>query len=299
MTHLPVALFNYEDGGQVTPGVYDFGKLKKGFTDVTTPPWLILLCEAKEYDGWGKTGLLNAAKALSEQLDRPYVGELGWIDRGNFGPAIFYDPQELALLYWGDTHASVPDDKRNMARFRLRNGSAEFLVVVQHWIFRSGRHRLEEAQVVDRFGNDRLPVVLGGDLNATASGLHLPQRDWANMSYRSRGQKGRQLPDGTWSADTDALDHLIGRWDEAGGRRIEGCGFYAVAELAYQSGTPANEAFLPTVNTGVGGSELLIDWLLINRHFRLVPETYRVHVPLGPPANFPSNHRLVTATLEL
>ncbi|BCL14647.1 hypothetical protein [Micromonospora sagamiensis] len=141
-----------------------------------------------------------------------------------------------------------------------------------------------------------MPVIVGGDLNSTASGPHLPQRDWAAAGYRARAQKARQHPDGTWTADTDAVDHLIGRWNPDTHRRDDGCGFHAVAELAWAANP--HTALLPTVNDGINaGGSLLIDWLLANTAMRthVDPGSYRVHVPAQRP--YPSDHRLVTATL--
>lgn len=44
MTRIDIALFNYEDGGRTAQGTYDFTKLQRAFSNVDTPPALILLC---------------------------------------------------------------------------------------------------------------------------------------------------------------------------------------------------------------------------------------------------------------
>ncbi|WP_199512198.1 hypothetical protein [Nucisporomicrobium flavum] len=97
--------------------------------------------------------------------------------------------------------------------------------------------------------------------------------------------------------DTDAVDHLIGRWDDDTGTRVDGGGFHAIAELAWNADRTGKLA--PTVidEPGEGGG-LLIDWLLVNEAMRthVDASTYRVHIPAGPP---PSDHYLVSATFSL
>jgi hypothetical protein len=128
--------------------------------------------------------------------------------------------------------------------------------------------------------------------------------DWQLASEELREQKATRLPDGTWVAHTDPVDRLIGPWDNNAGKRLtQKVGWYALAELAHQTGTPAAQAFLPTVNRGpeVGGG-LIIDWLLVNEAWKdgLVAGTYKVHVPVDQsPEARPSDHRLVTATMLL
>jgi len=58
---------------------------------------------------------------------------------------------------------------------------------------------------------------------------------------------------------------------------------------------------LPTVNEDVdAGGGLLIDWILVNEamHKHVIPDSYQVHISdeRYPP---PSDHRLVTAAMEL
>ncbi|MCW2885532.1 MAG: hypothetical protein QOE54_7319 [Streptosporangiaceae bacterium] len=70
-------------------------------------------------------------------------------------------------------------------------------------------------QACDRYGKEQIPVIGGGDLNATASRDHLPQRAWPAANYLARSHKGKHVDDGTAEGtlgpDTDAVDHLIGR----------------------------------------------------------------------------------------
>jgi hypothetical protein len=142
-------------------------------------------------------------------------------------------------------------------------------------------------------------VIGGGDLNATASGAHLPQRDWMTAPFASRSHKGMLGPDGKWGPDTRAVDHLIGTWDERARQRRDGCGLHAIAEMAWRQ--DPTRPILPTVNEGVdAGGALLIDWLLVNHAMQphVLTGTYQVHIP-DPGHLAPSDHRLVTVTLDL
>ncbi|MET0494312.1 MAG: hypothetical protein ABW000_14390 [Actinoplanes sp.] len=306
MTRIAVALFNYEAGGSAGPhGGYRFEPLQQAFADLDETPALILFCEAKRYRDNGNAGLHAAAEALCDELGVPYVGVLGSTDRGPIPPAIFYNPNVLTLRRWcNPDDPAVFDDQRNVARFAIndsgpvRETRREFLAFVAHFHPCSGVVRRQEAELLARYGRETLPVVGGGDLNSTASGPHLPQRDWHAADYPSRAEKG-VLRVGVWGPDTNAVDHLIGRWDDNVQGRVDGCGFHAVAELARQANPTM--VLLPTVNDGVdAGGGLLIDWLLVNDAMRPHIDTgsYRVHLP-DPGRRFPSDHRLVTFSLDL
>jgi len=141
------------------------------------------------------------------------------------------------------------------------------------------------------------------DTNSSASGDHLPQRDWSAANYLARSRKGKRIDDGTtngiWIPDTDAVDHLIGRWDATQQRRVDGSGFHAIAELAWHA--DPKTPLLPTVNHKPDeGGALLIDWLLVNDAMRphVIPDSYQVHVPPhdGPRS---SDHRLITTAIDL
>jgi hypothetical protein len=90
----------------------------------------------------------------------------------------------------------------------------------------------------------------------------------------------------------------IGSWD--GDSRIAGCGYHAIAEFAWQVGSAT--ALLPTVNNNIdSGSAIIKDWLLANPAMapHIDPHSYRVHIPSCDPADWPSDHRLVTAAFDL
>jgi hypothetical protein len=306
MTRIPVALFNYQDGGQTATGTYDFTRLQGAFAALDEAPALILYCEAKNYRDRAGEPKYAAAEALSDQLGVSYAAELGSMARGPLPPAIFYNPEVLILRrWWNQDDPGVYDDQRNVARFAIRDSSTiaatrtEFLAFVHHFEPLSGDIRLEEARRVSRYGDAQpLPTIGGGDLNATGSGKHLPQRDWMAATFSHRTHKGMLGRDG-WGPDTRAIDYLIGEWDEETQQRCDGCGFHALAEMAWRE--DPSKPILPTVNADVdAGGGLLIDWLLANNAMapHVIADSYKVHVP-EPGGPRPSDHRLVTAVFEL
>ncbi len=307
MTRLPIALYNYQNGGAQPGGGYDFRPLQRAFAQAEEIPSLILFCEAKNYRDRAGEAKYAAAEALSDELGVPYAVELGAMMRGPLPPAIFYNPDVLILRrWWNQDDPGVYDDQRNVAKFAIRDSGVvaeertEFLAFVHHFEPLSGEVRLEEAKRVSRYGDAQpLPVIGGGDLNATGSGAHLPQRDWMAANFSSRSHKGVQRRDGTWGPDTRALDYLIGKWDENTQDRVDGCGFHAVAEMAWR--LDPSQSLLPTVNENVdAGGGLLIDWILVNEAMKkyVIPGGYKVHIP-DDRYRPPSDHRLVTAAVEL
>lgn len=306
MTRIDIALFNYHAGGRTGTGSYDFTKLQGAVADVDRAPDLILMCEAKNYRDQAGEPKYAAAEALSDEFGVPYAVELGSMMRGPLPPAIFYNPNVLILRrWWNQDDAGVYDDQRNVARFAIRDSGpvarirSEFLAFVHHFEPLSGDVRLEEARRVSRYGSDQsLPVIGGGDLNATGSGKHLPQRDWMAAAFPHRTHKGTLGPQG-WGPDTRALDYLLGEWDEEAQQRRDGCGFHSLAEMAWRA--DPSQPILPTVNADVdAGGGLLIDWLLANDAMapHVIPNSYKVHVP-DPGAPHPSDHRLVSAAFDL
>jgi hypothetical protein len=300
---LPVALWNYRNGGMISPGNYNFQGLSYAFRHLKEAPAIIVICEAK---GWNKADgkpFAHVLRTVSNCFGVPYEGKIGYISRGNFGPAILFDTRRLALSYWGDIATADADDKVNLARFIVRGTDEVFAVLPEHWDFRSGRARMPYAERIQSYGKKQMRVLVAGDLNESASGLHLPQMDWSVATPEQLRHKGKQLPDGTWTTHTDAVDWLVGRWDprfkwgDEGARRVNSGRFNMLAEIAAGTGTPLNEAFMATGR----GSSLLIDMMLINdvwlrqKQGSLVPGTYRVIGANDP--HWPSDHLLVSAVL--
>jgi hypothetical protein len=297
-TLVRLALLNVRSGALRRDGTFDFIRLCSAFVGVDAS--LVVINECKLWADHGNAGLLGAAEALSCRLGRPFVGVLGACERGPFPPAIFWDPTVLRLHRWWDQHSHPRyDDKTGVAEFGLPGTTRRFLVIPEHWHPRSAEVRLEQARRVDRYGADARLVLVLGDLNESPSSPLYPQRDWSKTSATLRAHKAR-LVDDRWQAITDAVDHLVGAWNDTQGRRVGGVGFHAFPDLAFASGTLAEDAFRATTNTphDRGGGQL-IDLVLTNRPDCLVPLTYHVHVPGGPPDEFPSDHRLVTATVAV
>jgi hypothetical protein len=308
VTRINCALFNYKEGGRRHDGSYDFRLLQHAFAQIEEVPSLVLFCEAKNYRDHAGEAKYAAAEALSDELGVPIVAELGSMARAPMPPAIFYDPTKLVLRrWWQQDDPGAYDDQRNVATFAVREdrreiaeSRREFRAVVHHFEPLSGEARLEAARRLGRYGDkEPLPVIGGGDLNATASGPHLPQRVWPEAAFSACSHKGIQQSDGSWQPDTRALDHLIGAWEEGTQQRRGGCGFRAVAEMAWQA--DPTRPILPTVNDGVDkGGGLLIDWLLANDVMapHVDVDSYTVHVPeRGYP--YPSDHRLVTVAFDI
>ena len=308
------AWLNFENGGRTPTGEFDFTRLQRLVAPLNTgqpppgaaePVAVLAICEAKEWGAKGNHGLLTAAQALSESLNRTYVGKLCSFDRGPIGPALFFDPTLVRPVEWHDDNG-YPDyiDKSDFTRFQIVGTDHHFVVIVRHLSPLSPQQRKEQTRLLGRYGDGFPdPVLILGDLNCTPSGPRWPRRDWTQAPYRARDAKAVRLPDGTWVDATDAIDHLIGRWDEDPHRpgRVDGCGFWATPEIAHATGTPIEEAFRATVNHGVdpGGGQL-IDHCLVNRPHLYVPGSYRIHIPpKRDDGRWDSDHRLGEATFDL
>ena len=307
-----------KSGGAKTSGKldFDFSRLRRLVAPLVDPQLspaaavpvsVFALCEAK---GWGadaNDGLFAAEEVLSATLGRPYTGRMLPFDRGPIGPALFYDPTLVRPAAWHDDNEYPDyDDKAGVVRFQTVHGGHHFVVIVRHWNPRSPQIRVEEARLLGCYGDGFAdPVYVMGDLNATAGGMHWPRRDWTKAPYIARDAKAIRRPDGTWEDATGAIHHLIGpwEWDDDGqqGRRTLGCGFWAMPEVAYATGTPVEEAFEPTVNRGIdAGGGQIIDHCLITRPQLYVPGTYRIHIPQSQHGGrWDSDHRLGEATFDL
>lgn len=295
---LTMALINLKDGWS---DHQDFSRLADVFADVGEPPALIAVNEAFEWDrDGGRTGLA-AANALALLYDRPYQVRVGWCARSGHPPALVWDPTCVTLEWWGDQVSTRALFKRNTALMRTRQGTG-LQVVLQHWHPFDGDHRLHQARTISWAADPGVPAIVGGDLNSTASGAHLPEKDWHRTPPHTRHHKGWQPqgPGTRWRPDTRAVDHLIGSWDSGRGHRVGGAGFHSLAELDWwQRGAP-DELLAPTTNTPPErGGSMLIDWLLVNEPLAggLVPGSYRVHLPR--PGLQHTDHRLVTAALDV
>ena len=294
MTHLVLSTYNYQDGGLQPDGTYDFAGLVAAFTDPPVPD-LIGLCEAKFWHARGRRPFHTAIKELSLALDRPFVGELF---TGPLATAVIYDPAVLCL-----DASEEPDleDKRNLARFSLRSSpSTEVRLFVEHWSFHDGDRRLARARLLARHGIEATPTLIVGDLNSSSSGPHLPTVFHGHIAPAVRDYRHLELPDGSWVADTRAVDRLIGAWHEPhnhvdgeAGRR-DSAGFHHLAEL---------DPHLPRPFPHTGEGRQHVDYILANNALlkiaTVVPGSYRVHRPAGFPPPRYSDHLRISCTLEL
>jgi endonuclease/exonuclease/phosphatase family metal-dependent hydrolase len=314
-----LAWLNFQSGGSRTPGKLDFDfsrlhRLAAPLTDprrspaATVPVSVFALCEAKGYGANANDGLFAAEEVLSTTLGRTYASRMLPFDRGPIGPALFYDPTLVRPDSWHDRSSGYPDydDKVGVVRFRTVDTDDCFVIIVRHWNPRSPQIRLEEARLLGCYGDDFPdPAFIMGDLNATSNAKHWPRRNWTQAPYIARDAKALRGPDGTWEDATEAIDHLIGRWewdeDRRHGRRTDGCGFWALPEVAHATGTPIPEAFIPTVNRGIdAGGGQIIDHCLTNQPHRYLPGSYRIHVPeTQHDGRWDSDHRLGEATFNL
>ncbi|MEV6631912.1 hypothetical protein AB0M54_14285 [Actinoplanes sp. NPDC051470] len=310
MTQLLISAYNYESGGHnKLTDTFDVEPLKQAFAVLDTPPALILFCESKLYRRRQYQGLRLAERAFTEQFDAPYFGLLGTMTRGPMPPAIFYNTNLLTCLHWpsDDPHEQVFDGQRNLGLFRVNETGRQFGAWVDHFDPWHGCDRLRAAKLRGQYGRDSLPFIGGGDLNCSASGPHFPQRDWAAAHPAFRRYKG--IHNG-FDTDTGTLrgpvrpatapmDFLIGAWDHTTGRRTEGAGYHAIAELAWQhnSSKPIQSSVIDKPHEG--GTEL-IDYLLANTAMlpHVDPASYRVHIP-DPGLPDPSDHYLITVVVNL
>ncbi|MEV6349598.1 hypothetical protein [Actinoplanes sp. NPDC051851] len=309
------ALFNYEAGGLRPENGYDFKPLQNAMAVSPRVPDLIQFCEGKHYARDGGKGLLLAAKALSDQFGVPYVGLLGYNERGPMPPVIFYNALKVLHLPPWHGHGSVNAfaDQRNIGHFLVRGaqasggGDLRIIVGVEHWEPLYSPIREFAARRWGRYGTQcTIPALLSGDLNCTPSGDHFAQRDWAYAAendWFGATHKGHEV-DGIWAPNTAPLDYLVGSWRD--GDRHGGAGFTLLAEAAWRACREQpvearpdllgpDGRILPTVNTGVdAGGGLHIDIALANdpmlRYFD--PASFQIHVPPVGVRN--SDHRLLT-----
>jgi endonuclease/exonuclease/phosphatase family metal-dependent hydrolase len=282
-----MALLNLKGGAMVTPGRYALDRLERISAQLPSPPPYFGLCEAKRYSDEGHTGLLDAAAVLSNVYGRPYVGTLGWSDRGPIAPAFFLDATVLRLARWhdGTSHPDYPD-ARNLAELEVRETGDRFAVILEHLHPSSPQLRLERARLLDRYGTRyRQNAVILGDLNCSPPGNQYPARDWEQASPRLRSHKAVQV-DGKWVAASAPIAHLLEM------------GFHAVPDLAYATGTPAEIAYAPTVVDDDGRGET-IDVVLVNNKDMYVPDSHRVYPTTTNETGEPdSDHHLVTCILH-
>jgi hypothetical protein len=141
-TRLHAVLFNYEDGGRLGPGRYNFDPLCIAFADVAEPPVVIGTNEAKEWDLWEWEFGLEAADRLSRELGHPYEIRILPGEDGRLPSAVLYDPTVLALRGWGHESDTVYPHRQALVRFRVADTGAYFQVFTDQWAPYDGALRL-------------------------------------------------------------------------------------------------------------------------------------------------------------
>lgn len=293
MSRIFVTLLNFREGGY-RPGGYDMTPCVEvvaadpGFCD------LIVICEAKYYEDEGGTGKHQLANELAEATGRPLVAELGSLGRGDFGPAVIYDPRVVRIdSFYGFGLPLRAKDKRNWMLAHLAGSGHRFGLLPSHWhhlpVF-----RMFDAQEATFLGDLPFPAFLLGDLNTPADGgkstnpdgtPRIPT-DYSRLSPAKRHHKGLFLP-GLYPQDivddTTPLDYLRGWWDEQTRSRINHRDMYDLAEIAAYE-YHEHDALTPTVHPRADGSVPRIDLAMANLAGRdcLIPGTFRVDPFLHP-----------------
>jgi hypothetical protein len=291
---IPFALVNLKDGLENGLALHQLRPIFEAYRPTGTRPSLLAINEAR----WRlprSRPTREAVHELEQLFGARYEIEIGELDRSDNPPALVWDTGVWQLM---EASVAATDHHRwgrnTWTLVAREDPNKAVRVHVPHLDYASGTRRLMEAEILASQVGGHIPTVVAGDLNSTASGPHLPHRDYTDVPRHKRFQKGMRLPSGEWVDDTRALDVLIVPWDTRSGarRHQDGCGLYAIAETDWEQRRRPDELLAPTTHTH---QSLLIDWILATEHIGLLPGTYRVWP--GDPAR--TDHKLVTATLTL
>jgi len=289
-------------------GGYDFAGLVRVAGDQGRWPHILAMGEADRYGDAGGEGMWEASAAMRAARGRPYVPLLGSLPRewGPYAPVIFVDAQSVVIRRWYDHRQ--PDFA---ARFRNllvatlpgRPSDEVFRVLATHGDLFSGAMRLADAQALRRFADPSVPCLIAGDWNSVPSGPGWEDRELNDLRFWPPEAHWARAPQALWQhgpaqagpcvPDTQALDYLIGWWDQAKGCRVGGIGFFDVAELAGD--------YTPTqVPTPDGRQRRAIDRMIVNKPWAgaIVPGSYQVHQPADP--DYPdSDHLRVSVAIRI
>jgi endonuclease/exonuclease/phosphatase family metal-dependent hydrolase len=295
MARLDVFLFNYESGGRQSDGSYDLEPL--GRTVAQATPHVLVLNEAAGYGYRGSEQLYRAANTVTHYTGKVFVPLLGWTDRGDYPPAVFYQPEYVQVDQHFGTHPDDPVHLRNLVAVTLRADGARLQLLPIHFDNQSGAKRFLEAEEISWAANPGYQTIVAGDFNSTSCGTREASADFARHPLHQRTHKARWVPHDDphrgepLREDTRALDRLLDH------------GLYDVADLAYNQGTPQERAYTPTVNEGIDAhGPLRIDRILVSEPLAnsLIPDTYAVWIPEGATrADYPSDHRAVSASFDV
>lgn len=310
MTRVQFDYLNYQHFGNRHPNAHrgeysGFGFDYEGLAQIMgegDPPDVFVMGEGDRAEFNGGEGGYEAARALRAVTGRPYVPLFGGLPRqtGPLAPIIFFDPQTISVFRWYDHRLlGFLERNRNLLVATLPGSDEEFEIVAVHLDNNNGKTRLDDAVELVRGARGTRRVVLG-DFNGTQSGPQWEAGDFdipGRLTSRSRWGKAvfRHGPrqDGPYEEDTQALDLMLGWWDEDTGHRVGGAGYYDVAELEGNH-TPTQ------MEVPWGRKPRNIDKILVTDPFKdaVVPGSYRVFEPKDPERP-KSDHKRVSVTLEV
>lgn len=307
MTEIDLAYFNYANGGldkvqfHGSSGTYRFEGLVRTAGQHDRWPDIFVMGEAEEYGFKGGLGLYGAATALSEASGRPYLPLLGSLPRewGPVGPAVFVDAQKVRVHQWFS--GSEPDFRSRSRNCLLWHppGRPDDLnaVVTGHGDIAVPSYRLFDAQAWRHYANPAMPCAIMLDWNHTPSGpmcaddFEKYAEPW-QYTARTKWEHG-PAQGGPQKPYTEALDYLVGWWDEAEQRRVGGIGFHHVGELAGVT-TPTN------FEKPNGRTPTQIDGAVVNEPWAkaLVLDSVEVHEPVDP-ENPDSDHKRFSFAIDV
>lgn len=293
---LRVATVNLKRGGyDYDTRHHDHGKLQTMLSTLEQPPHVLFLSECTFYDDpkLFNEPLYDAEEALntlwgyhtdSEGHAVPavtYSSRLSKVHGSINTPGLFWDRRYVRPIRWYEE-----TQRRSLANSLLAeiNGHRIMLKSV-HWNGSEGPTLFDQQACRDGQMAQHAAII-AGDFNATSSHPKesIPE-DWQERCYTADApqkisQKGHRAPDGHWDVYTGAIDAFLdhGWWDV---------------------GAEADD-FTVTVNPWVdGGSGLRIDRIMVSNRtpVRLIPGSYRVHVP--EPETEVSDHRMVSCAFEV
>lgn len=184
--HIGVTVFNFEDGGLLPGGGYDFAP---GIRAIAADPVytdVVVLLEANQYGHDGETPLNRFVNALSEAARVPLVGRLGELDRGHFAPALIWNPNSVIVEKWfGYGVHRVAQQRMNYCEARVRDGKP-FGVLLQHWDDQCGGLRFTSAQRISWVAKGKDPSVGCGRFQQhCVRSAREPERDFSKTPIRA------------------------------------------------------------------------------------------------------------------
>jgi endonuclease/exonuclease/phosphatase family metal-dependent hydrolase len=192
MTRLDVFLLNYERGGKKPDGFYDLEPL--GRAVALASPHLVVLNEAAGYAFRGGRMLYQAANTLTRHTRKVFVPLLCWTDRGDYPPAIFYQPEHIEVDQHFGTHADDPGQLRNLVVVTLRADGTKLRLLPIHFDPQSGLKRLLEAEDIGWACDPDHRTIVAGDFNSISSGKHDLTPDFDSHPLHKRTDKGLWVP---------------------------------------------------------------------------------------------------------